>query len=175
MSTLKVNTLQNASGGNSIGNVGKIIQVVSTVKKDTASSTVLNDAADPYFFLTLNITPASASNKILIYAYATVGSSGGTTFRYQINRDSTPVDIGDTGDASESRATSGTNIQETWEIANIATMNLDSPSTTSQITYKLGLSNGTSGYTWYINRSSTDGGRQYVRGTSGILLMEVAA
>ena len=153
---------------------GAILQVVSTVKKDTASSTVLNNAADPYFFLTLNITPTSASSKILIYAYATVGSSGGTTFRYQINRDSTPVDIADAGDASESRATSGTNIQETWEVANIATMNLDSPNTTSQITYKLGLSNGTSGYTWYINRSATDAGSQYVRGTSGILLMEVA-
>ena len=175
MSTLKVNQLQNTSGGNSITNVGKIIQVVSTVKKDTASSTVLNDATDPYFFLSLNITPESASNKVIIYAYATVGSSGGTTFRYQINRDSTPVDIGDTGDNSESRATSSANIQETWETANIATMNLDSPNTTSQVTYKLGLSNGTSGYTWYINRSSTDGGSQYVRGTSGILLMEVAA
>jgi len=175
MSQLNVNAIRNASGGNSITNVGKIIQVVSTVKKDTASSTVLNNATDPYFFLTLNITPGSASNKIIIYAYATVGSSGGTTFRYQINRDSTPVDIGDANDPARSRATSGTNIQETWEIANIATMNLDSPNTTSQVTYKLGLSNGTSGYTWYINRSSTDGSDQYVRGTSGILLMEVAA
>ncbi len=153
---------------------GSILQVVSTVKKDTASSTVLNSATDPYFFLTLNITPTSASSKILIYAYATVGSSGGTAFRYQINRGSTPIDIADAGDNSESRSTSGTNIQEAWEIANIATMNLDSPNTTSELTYKLGLSHGTAGYTWYVNRSSTDDGSVYPRGTSGILLMEVA-
>ena len=173
MSQIKVNSivpLAGLSGGAS----GGVLQTKSAFKTDTASFTTLNSATDPYFFLETTITPVSTSSKILIFAYITVGSSGGTTYRFQVNRGTTPVLRGDTGDASESRATSGTNTQETWEVANIATMTVDSPASTSELTYKLGISNGTSGYTAYINRSSTDGGAEYVRGTSGFILQEVS-
>ena len=65
MSTLKVNTITNVAGNADISNVGKVVQIVSSTKTDTASttSTSFTDTG-----ISASITPSSSSNKILILA-----------------------------------------------------------------------------------------------------------
>ena len=54
---------------------------------------------------------------------------------------------------------------------------LDSPSSTSETTYKVQATDrDTGGGTFYLNRGSTDGdGSNKSRGTSNIILMEIGA
>ena len=48
------------------GGAGKILQVVSAIKKDTASAHVLRDTDWTGHNLSVTITPSSATNKIII-------------------------------------------------------------------------------------------------------------
>ena len=64
---------------------GKLLQVQQTVKTDTASTTVASGAFSSTVFLPVNITPASASNKILIMVTANVSDNG--TVCIQLTKD----------------------------------------------------------------------------------------
>lgn len=146
---------------------GSVLQVVSTAKTDSfsAASTSYTDITG----LSATITPSSSSSKILISA----NTNGSIVAYIQLLRDSTAIFIGDTA-GSRVRAT-----QAIYAAApNIPTaasfIYLDSPSTTSAITYKL-QGRAESG-TFYINRGSTDtdAGTSYPRTASSITVMEIA-
>ena len=159
------NTFAEAGGG-------KVLQVVSTTKTDTFTISTANSSAPADITgLSATITPASTSNKILILAQITVG---GTTSHTNLVIDRGGTDIAK-GDAAGSRqqlttaelVTSGGN----YGSANINF--LDSPSSTSALTYKIQANNN--GSTTYINRSGTDSdSNAYSRHISTITLMEIA-
>ena len=71
MSTLKVNEIQNTSGGSTITNVGKVLQIVSATKTDSASGLSTSTPTD-ITGLSVNITPSSASNKVWIVFHVSV-------------------------------------------------------------------------------------------------------
>ena len=162
-----------ASGDLASGVGGKVLQVVSTTKTDTFTISTANSSAPADITgLSASITPASTSNKILVTAQITVG---GTTSHTNLVIDRGGTDIGK-GDAGGSRqqlttaqlVTSGGNIG----CANINF--LDSPSSTSALTYKIQANNN--GTTTYINRSGTDSdSNAYGRFVSTITVMEIAA
>ena len=110
--------------------------------------------------ITANITPSSTSSKILIFINILLGLDHTTTVDVIANtkmlRDSTHINTAQTADFMRMQAGS------TYMIAGQYLTHQDSPSTTSQITYKLQIKRGSSN------------GRVSIWSGSGIILQEVA-
>jgi len=142
------------------GGGGGIIQIVNTTFGTSLSGTVASRADTG---LSLSITPTSSSNKILALVdlsdVAKYGGSGtGSYARFWLMRDSTDLirfggQIGYSGDTS-------TNSGST-----VSTNYLDSPATTSAVTYKVQWQNPAGAGTIEMNASGT---------VSTMTLMEVS-
>lgn len=168
-----------ASGNLSFSGTGKILQVVSVTKSDTfslTSTTAFTDVTG----LSVAITPASTSNKILVAYDLGWGSSNGH-ISCRIMRDSTAIKIGDAG-GNRTRVTGhyhhSANGQNQYDITQIAGTFLDSPNTTSSVTYKWQVGTPfSSGYTVFVNRTGDDDNDLAYNGrsASSITVMEVAA
>ena len=165
MSTLKVNELQNTSGGNSITNVGKIIQVAQNVKLDatTTTSTTFIDTG-----LSQTITPSSTSSKILCMYTVFVSQSAGGVSLLNLVRGSTTI---------FQPSPTATNYSTTMNFVNESDMQqhtcvyLDSPSTTSSTTYKVQYKTHDATILVGLNRYHLNA--DWV-GTSSLTLMEVS-
>ena len=155
------------------GTGGKILQVVQTVKSDTdsTSSTTFTDITG----FSATITPSSTSSKILVQVViGTFGNSNGSRgSNYQLVRGSTAIALGDNAAGGQTSFTLYTDNTSYPDGGGQFTY-LDSPSTTSATTYKVQWM--TYSNTVYINRGSyaTDTGSWNRRGSSQIILMEVA-
>ena len=154
---------------------GKVLQVVSANKTDTASSTSTTFVSTG---LEATITPSSTSSKILILAEANIGSHIDNTVGCCILRDSTEVKV---ADAASSRAlfASASHYQySSYNTISTSMSYLDSPSSTSAITYKVAYAkkyNGNGSYGVYLNRGPFDSDNAYYgRSSSTIVLMEIA-
>jgi hypothetical protein len=154
---------------------GHVIQVVSTNMNTTFTytGTTYSDVTG----LSLSITPSSTSSKILV-SYDTVSATTGT-YKYFLKVvrlvSSTTTDLGLPA-AAGSRILSQIG-QHGWNTVAPDMVGsftyLDSPSTTSAITYKVQVS--TEG-AWYLNRSVDDtDNANFGRYVSNITAMEVAA
>lgn len=151
------------------------VQVVSATKLDTFVST--SGTMVDITGLSVNITPTSASNKILIIASLFVSGDTWSTGGMAVNlvRNSTALAIG-TGGVSIN-TTSGYNAYSSSPgntYGNGSPMIItfiDSPSTTSSTTYKLQGRNFIDGYTWTINRKM--GGDDFGCGAT-ITVMEIS-
>ena len=149
---------------------GKIGQVVSTVKTDTftTTSTSFTDVTG----VTVDITPAATSSKILIIASIQVGGSATVRQGLTLVRDSTEIYLGDAA-GSRAVATIYQNPQSATVVESESIVFLDSPSSTSATTYKI-QAQTESGNTLTINRSLTDtDAATYYRTPSSITVMEV--
>ena len=154
---------------------GKILQVLQAAKTDTAtmsSTTTFSDISG----MTINITPASASNKILVQFTVNISNKSNGALHVRLVRDSTAIGI---SDASGSRLRCTALIRRSGDNNTSGTgtpVFLDSPSTTSQITYKAQISLEASGHTAYINRTQNDlDSLTGSRCMSSITVMEVSA
>lgn len=156
-------TMPTASGTlDRLERVGNILQVVtaSTSTSTVASTTTYEDSS-----LSASITPSSSSSKILIiisqagHVYSTQGSNRWGSIR--ILRDAT--EIHEVEQALGGRG--GLSGGDRSDSASISVTFLDSPATTSSVTYKTqGKVNGSlSNYTFQVSES-----------TSVITLLEVA-
>jgi hypothetical protein len=152
---------------------GKVLQVVQTYKTDTASTTSTSFVDVSGF--SANITPASTSNKILVLVtIGGQGQSGVSQAYFRIDRNGSVVGVADA--AGSRRQISGASIYpaDNNTMSSTAFNYLDSPSTTSSLTYKIQFS--ADGGTVYVNRSHGDGDLTVRgRGTSSITLMEIGA
>jgi len=171
MSTLKVNAIQNTSGTA----YDFVKQVVHVAKTDVFSVSASSGSFSTVF--SAQITPSSTSSKILVQWTSNISASGGNSrMAFRVLRDSTAVGI---ADASGSKTRAGSpNLTVTADDQNRqATQNfLDSPSTTSQVTYNLQISGESGAGTMYVNRNAHGGDDStHYRGASHIVLMEVAA
>lgn len=142
------------SNGLDTGVGGKVLQIVSTTKTDTFSSSSTGSWVD-ITGLSLSITPSSTSSKIFISFSVQQGASSNGYANLRLVRDSTDIAIGNSGGGSRLQAT--TNLRNTLTASQVSWNNefLDSPASSSALTYKLQVYNDTIG-TWYINRSSAD-------------------
>tara|TARA_R100001163_G_C4926910_1_gene104588 strand:- start:60 stop:587 length:528 start_codon:yes stop_codon:yes gene_type:complete len=174
MSQIKVNSIVPA-GGLPAGANGGIIQVVNTIKTDVFT-TDQSSSGDETEITGLNatITPSSNANKILISVVLNSGNHG-TTYGFFIKRGTTTVDAlrGDAA-SSRKRVTAATGIpQDTNQMTSCSCMVLDSPATTSAITYKIFVKSDAG--TFRLNRSSQDQDNNTgSRTVSSITLMEVS-
>lgn len=151
---------------------GQVIQVVSTTKSDTFSSSTINAFTD-ITGLSVSITPSSASNKILIIANVN-GINLDSNAYLRLVRGSTAIGVGDT--AGSRSSISGSNIHNgityIYSILGSSFQFLDSPATTSSTTYKIQFITDVA--TTFINRGSTDTDALYAgRSQSTITVMEI--
>ena len=169
-------TISNLSGG-----VGKILQVVSTTKTDTASNSTASQSWWSYTDTSLRatITPSSASNKILLMAQIAFSEGSGQWYLTRFEQDGAELTAA-VGDASSSRTRvtalhdNQTDNNAGRTITMIAQVTAGS---TSSRYYNIALRH-TSGITrtLFINRAATDGDQHsYGRAISTITAMEIAA
>ena len=160
---------------NQVG-LGSVLQVKQTVKTDTAS-TSSTSFADVF---TVSITPTAATSKFLLTGDLKIGySSYSASVMWKFVRDSTDLFIGD-ADGNRTRCTWG--IEDTSDSSNDARFHvasthgtfLDSPNTTSAITYRVQWSAQQN--TGYLNRTGDDtNGLAYPRAASSFTVFEVSA
>jgi hypothetical protein len=151
---------------------GSVLQVVSTAKTDTfsTSSTSFTDITG----LSVSITPTSATSKILIMFSVPASSSSSSGWYLNLVRNSTDIIVADTA-GSRVSSTISTYIAPTQQSFSMAYQYLDSPTTTSATTYKLQL-RAQSGFTAFVNQTATDvNNSDYNRATSSLTVMEIAA
>lgn len=158
---------------------GKVLQVVQVTKTDTQSFTGSGDNSPETFNditdLSASITPASASNKILILANV-LGSSSNNSF-LSVFRGSTNL-ASPTSPSGRTPAFAGDfyNNPSSALTRTYSIIYLDSPSTTSSTTYKLGVTIWGTSPVIYINRAENDADTGYQpRGVSTLILMEIGA
>ena len=161
---LKTDGSGNLSFGADTG--GKILQVVSVTKTDVQSTT--STSYIDITGLSLNITPSATSSKILLTGMVVIHHSLYTAF-VRILRDSTEIGTSATGSNS---AYIVYNMNENSNQSRAINF-LDSPNTTSQVTYKLQCRRD-GGSTLYINAHTTGTTNDYIS-TSVLTAMEVAA
>ena len=153
---------------------GKVLQVVQDTKTDTFSSTT-NSNVD-ITGLSVSITPASSSNKIFVTTSIMAAGSGSRALQCTLLRDSTVILQGDAA-SNRTRATFGSNpdLSDAQSVMQCVALNyLDSPSSTSSLTYKVQISSKDGG-TVYVNRDVSDSDNdEKTRGASTITVMEVA-
>jgi hypothetical protein len=150
-----------------------ILQVVQTTKTDTfsSSSTSFVDITG----LTATITPSSTSSRILVIANVAVADPVGYFVMVRLARGGSAILQ---GDAAGSRTRTGgmlynnpgsNNEQHSW-----SQQVVDSPASTSTLTYSVQLMQ-INGATHYVNRLSRDENADYEpRSASSIILMEIA-
>lgn len=189
MSTLTVQNLQGVSPTNRItvptGHrlyaPGSVVQVIQTVKTDTWSGSVASGSATyaTVTGLSVNITPTSANSKIFVMLSLYVGYY---TYLYRgiVRRNGTSIGLGDTaGSRPRSSFTIGTHTgTASWDqyhFHQVAFNHLDSPASTSLLTYDVALA-AYSGYSVYVNRSHAWQNSVEYDGTpsSTITVMEIA-
>lgn len=151
------------------------VQVVTVDKTDTftITSTTWTDITG----LSVSITPTSASNKILVIASVAIGSNSNFAY-FRLLRNSTVIDV---GNAAGSRpqvtgAASYPSASPQYMLFQNPVTYLDSPATTSTVTYKFQLRGGDAGTTGYLNRTASDRDTADYewRTPSNIVLMEIS-
>ena len=155
--------------------VGKILQVVSTSKTDTftTSSATFTGVTG----LTVSITPSSASNKVLVIAQIAYGPSNNTGYgHFKLSGGNAGTFIGATAGSRVSAVFGGYSAANEQEQIHTGTIvYLDSPATTSAITYGVDVRQAFSGSV-FINRTALDtDSSSNTRGASSITVMEISA
>jgi len=149
---------------------GKVLQVVSTTKVDVFSST--STSYTDITGLSASVTPSNSSNKILVFCNASTSVSGDNNAHLQLLRESTVIANGTDGTIGAFAAINGNSTGFRYSTAQQSISFLDTPSTTSAITYKIQIKSDDVGITTYINRRGLN---TYLSGSSSITLMEVSA
>ena len=155
---------------------GSIIQVVSTTKTNTFSTTSVCPTPADITGLAVTITPATNTNRVLVTLSMSIGSaSNAQGVAVWVKRGSTDVYIGD-ADGSRARTSGGGSTGgEVGSLDMISITFLDSPATTSATTYKaqMALIEASTGF---VNRTHADqDGNTRQRTASSITVMEVVA
>lgn len=171
MSILRTDQIQTIAGKTILQSTGSILQVVQAWDETVRSgggtnSPTYQTIASPQ----LQITPSNTASKILLIAQITFSSGAAnaaydTTYRLARNGSG----IGNATNGSQGSI--GINCRERYELGNGAIVYLDSPATTSAITYSIQVATGSASHNWKINES----GDGFDRGVSCIIAMEVSA
>jgi len=165
------------AGLDAAGNAGIGSNVVQAHKSGvfSTSSTTFVDVTG----LSLSFTPTTATSKVLLLAVISVSKDGTTAgssvAQVRLVRDASAINV---GNAASSRTQAfGVNVLQAttgYNIDNIGTVFVDSPATTSAVTYALQIrsESGSVG----VNRNDNDSGStDRTRTASSLIAIEVAA
>ena len=158
---------------NNLRGAFRVLQVVSTAKTDTftTTSTTFTDVTG----LTATITPSATSSKILIVAMLNGGAiTSANNLHMRLARGGTAIFVGDAA-GSRTQAT-GASFDASLVAAPFPGIFLDSPSTTSATTYSIQVRTNVAAQTAYVNRTATDTDNAgFPRLPSSITVMEISA
>lgn len=166
--------------GGAVVGVGAVKQVLNSLTSDKSTYTTGTSYAGVEVTpLTLSITPASSSNRIMVNYNMTFEGNTGSTLGFRLYRvvAGTPTLIGiNTDNTSQWNVT----FASPYDPDNNSTpmpanyLFVDSPNTTSAITYKLHVvTTNTSSYNMMLNRSTTTPTNTYEITTSSVTLTEI--
>mgnify|MGYP007047376264 CR=1 FL=1 len=149
--------------------VGKVLQVVQTVKTDAWST----NSTTPSAPIQVTITPSSASSKILVLCDAGVGTGGAAAATVYLRKNGSAIYVGDAA-GSRPRALAQVFTSSDYFIQRISGVYLDSPATTAAVTYSIALAASGPDYV-HLNRTNADRDAVDSRAASSITVMEIAA
>jgi len=155
-----------------------VLQVLSTAKLDTFTSS--STSYTPITGLTRSITPSSATSKVLVMvqlAFSNGGLGAGINYgSFRLTGGNAGTYIGSSAGSRRAAVFGGTSeVNNASGMHSASLVYLDSPATTSAITYGVETITRASGFI-AINRSNADGNDDYnTRGASSITVMEVSA
>ena len=186
MSLIKTDAIQTLAGKPILNSTGSVLQVKSTVDSDVQSIAGLTFAD----VISVSITPTSSSSTILVMCNlnisAATSDASQTAARYtgvKLYRDSTQMAVNSDASGNQAKVWFSCNSTEGnnsgFQQNNASGSFMDSPSTTSAITYKITAGNTyDSNYYTYINRpsyGSTDNYGYNHKGVSTLTVMEISA
>ena len=182
-SQLRVDKILPVDGAPTDGG-GGIVQVVYAEDNTAASlGAFTNTGADsPVTLMSASITPKFSTSKILVMCKGTVGvneNNTGQEFALGLSRtvSGSTTRIGGNTQSSHFKGTKihASGMHQAEAPLSLSFQYLDSPSTTSAVTYNMNVLGGES-KTYYKNRGDSDAGGHYTNaGNSTITLMEVSA
>jgi len=149
-----------------------VLQTVSAFKSDTSSSSSLTFA--DVTGLSVSITPSTTASKILVMPNVQWGAQTSTNIYLKLFRDATEIAQGDAA-ATRTRVFASARAVDQFDAGTLSTSFLDSPATTSAITYKVQFASFAAGSFVYVNRTHDDAnnaGRPRMGST--LTVMEIA-
>jgi len=168
-------TLAIASGAKTsgFGKIGQVVQTSLTASDyfSSTSSSLVEITGSPAF--NVSITPTNTSSKVLITGHVSIGSGTGARVGIQLRRGDSTI-IGSADAAGSRQRTVSAMRQGDGNYATTLTFNfLDSPATTSAVTYKIfGMAEGSE--TLQVNKGNGDSDSATVfRSASTLTAMEV--
>jgi hypothetical protein len=153
---------------------GTILQVVNTMKSDTFTSGTSETWLD-ITGMSATITPTSSTSKI--YVHVCVGRFAGTnSVVWRVLRNSGLYNAGDAaGSRLQIHAAESNQGRDGNHTGQLLLTYIDSPATTSSLTYQLQFRNEGSNFALNRNNNDADAARSYdSRSSSSIILMEIA-
>jgi hypothetical protein len=149
---------------------GSVLQVVSAAKTDRQSFSLTDNNYQDITGLSVSITPSSASNKIFVqFSIGAYGTNNISDLLFRIDRSGTAIAIGDSGVTYRSALAVRTNANELNSAGHFSY--LDSPASTSSLTYKIQIA-ATGTFTATVNQRVSSNAFGAV---STITVMEIAA
>jgi hypothetical protein len=147
---------------------GKILQVLQTTLTSTATVTGSTFGS----VISLSITPASTSSRIMVLAQLSAGAALNNYPLFRVTRGGSVVFQGDTA-GSRTRITAGQGTNQAAGINTVPLMYIDSPASTSSQSYAIEMASHSTGAV-YLNRTGTDtDSAAFVRGASSLILIEI--
>jgi trehalose-6-phosphatase len=153
---------------------GKVLQLQQVLKTDafSTSSTSFVDITG----LSVNITPSSSSNKVLVDFVVACGNDAQTQNRFELVREVsstvTPINPNAMDSSTAMFYVAANSNLDNYTRAQVTYRFLDSPNTTSQVNYRVRTKIYSSSVTQYVNRAAYNSN---TTGSSVITAMEVAA
>jgi len=149
---------------------GKVLQVVSSHKSDTAST---NSSTFVTTGIEVSITPSATSSKIFISASPCISGVSPNGFGVCLLRDTTEINLGDADSSLTRYGVVGREYVQ-YHVDVMPMTYLDSPSSTSSITYKVAFKNSSGSDYVYLNRPySRVDLSSYGTASSTITVMEI--
>jgi hypothetical protein len=159
------------ASGSKFVQVGATLQVVQTLKSDTFTSTTAGSWTD-ITGMSVTITPLYSTSKLLVIPSISYASSSGNNGVVRMLRGSTVVYA---ADAASNRPCGFASTDSTTYTNIVATgMFLDSPATTSAVTYKLQFIQNSGTFAVNRNIADRDATAYDGRTISSMTVMEVA-
>ena len=172
------------TGNRGLGKILQVVTVSDSLRESTGSFLFTDSYTDTPF--TVDITPTSTNSKILVSGFI-MGESDVDSHQinFRVNRaisggSTTAIQAASSG--SRNLGISPPNAGSHFENNESSPFNfgfhglIDSPSTTSEITYTIQMRKPSTNATFYYNRTvGTTDSSSYERGLSWITVMEVAA
>ena len=176
-SALTIDSSGNLTANANVHYSGGVIQLVSNTSSDTPTLASVNFLE--FTALATSITPKFSTSKIFVTLNICVGNTNDDNYnQFRLKRNDTEIGLGLSGQGGSAQATFSNNGPYThavYEIHSSSYSILDSPNTTSQVTYKLfARAMATTTRTMFFNRPSNVDDANRSTTTSTMTLMEIA-